>query len=259
MHEYEAGIIRTDHVGQDTFIIEADCPDIAREVTPGQFVQARASDGTDPFLRRTFSVCGADKEQGIVTFLIDVVGRGTELICDMKRGGTINLIGSLGTGFDFDFGGDGPAILVGGGTGAAPMIFLAHRLIEETCREVTFMMGARTASGHAAVEQLLDDSVPYLKATDDGSAGYHGLVSGLLNEHISVIAPSALFTCGPRAMMKAVADISAERSLPCQVSLEERMACGVGACLGCAVEMRDGRMARSCVDGPVFTASEVIL
>lgn len=259
MREYEAGIIRTENCGNGVYIIEIDCSGIACDVSPGRFVQVRVGSGTDPFLRRTFSVCGSDPERGTFRLLVDNVGPGTGLLCSMKRGGTVSVIGGLGTGFNTALGGDCPCVMVSGGSGAAPLLFLAERLSKESSRDVTFLSGARTASGHAAVKKLMPADVCLLTATDDGSEGYHGFVSGLLAERLSEISPSAVFTCGPHPMMKAVASVAAAAGIPCQVSLEERMACGIGACLGCAVEMRDGRMVRSCVDGPVFDAGEVVL
>ena len=99
--------------------------------------------------------------------------------------------------------------------------------------------------------------ITVMNATDDGSSGFHGMVSALLEETLKSVNPEAIYTCGPHAMMKEIARIAESISLPCQVSLEERMACGIGVCLGCTVRLSDGRMVRSCVEGPVFNALEV--
>ena len=259
MHEYEAGILRTEFRGMNTCIIELSCEVIAREVVPGQFVQVRVGTGTDPFLRRTFSVCDANPERGEIKLLIEIVGRGTSLLCAMKRGGNLNLIGSLGTGFDMELGGKGQCILVAGGMGAAPLIFLAEKLRTSGKREVTFIIGARTADSLKVIDGLIGDGMIVKAATDDGSVGFHGMASELFEEYIESVKPEAVYTCGPHAMMKDVARIAEQSSIPCQVSLEERMACGIGVCLGCAVLLKDGSMVRSCVDGPVFNASEVVL
>jgi len=259
MREYEAGIIRTNHYGANTYLIDISCAGIAADVAPGQFVQVRVSMGSDPFLRRTFSVCGADRTHDTVTLLVDVVGPGTELLCSMKRGGSVSVIGPLGRGFDMDLGGDGQCALVAGGSGAAPLMFLSERLISERSRPVTFMMGAGTADSLGVISFLDGRDITVLTSTDDGSAGFHGLVSELLENSIAELNPAAVFTCGPRAMMRAVAHTAEKASIPCQVSLEERMACGIGACLGCAIQKKDGRIVRSCIDGPVFNADEVDL
>ncbi|MBT4484846.1 MAG: dihydroorotate dehydrogenase electron transfer subunit [Candidatus Latescibacteria bacterium] len=257
MHEYEAGILRTDFRCEKSCIIDLSCKAIAREALPGQFVQVRVGSGTDPFLRRTFSLCGTDPARGEIRLLVDIVGRGTELLCSMKRGMNVNIIGSLGTGFDMKLGGTGTCVLVAGGSGAAPLIFLANRLITSTKRPVVFIMGAKSSVYLSVIEGLKSDGIIVKTATDDGSAGFCGPVSELLDKQIEDIKPDALYTCGPHAMMKAVSHLAEKYSIPCQISLEERMACGVGACLGCAAPLRDGRMVRTCVDGPVFHASEV--
>jgi len=259
MREYEAGIIRTERSGGAAFILGLSCPGIAREVLPGQFVQVRVSEGTDPFLRRTFSVCDADAENGEITLLIDEIGRGTAILCSLKRGGCVSVIGPLGRGFDPGLGGEGPCLLVAGGTGAAPLLFLFRRLLENGVRAAAFLAGARTAESLAAVRKLVPANADVSFATDDGSLGYRGFVSGLMAEALERGKSSAVFACGPLPMMRAVAGLAARSVIPCQVSLEERMACGIGACLGCAVKMRDGSMVRSCVDGPVFDAGEVLL
>ena len=257
MQEYEAGIIRTEFRGDNKYLISLSCKDIASKTAPGQFVQVRVGIGTDPFLRRTFSVCSADAERGIIQLLIDIVGRGTELLCCMKRGGTVNIIGPLGTGFDIHLGGDGQCILAAGGTGAAPLLFLAETLCRSVKRPVTLMMGGHTDSAIKVIDGLISDGITVINATDDGSSGFHGMVSALLEETLKSINPEVIYTCGPYSMMKEVARIVEYASLPCQVSLEERMACGIGVCLGCTVRLRDGRMVRSCVEGPVFNAFEV--
>lgn len=260
MREYEAGILRIERFSSGTHVIEIECPGIAEEIVPGQFLQVRVGNGVDPFLRRTFSVAGADASRGICTLLVDVVGRGTELLCGLKRGGVIDVIGALGTGFDMTLAGKGSAVLVGGGTGMAPTLFLAGRLASMGKEgRIVLLLGARTVCGFDAADKLAPSDVEIMKATDDGSFGYHGFVTGLLSDFLQELSPSAIYTCGPHPMMKAVAAIASERSIPCQVSLEERMACGIGACLGCAVQMTDGRMARSCVEGPVFFADKVVL
>jgi len=256
MREYEAGILRIEHCGPRLYLIEMSCGEIAREAVPGQFIEVRTGSGTDPFLRRPFSVAGADRAEGSIVLYVDVVGPGTGLLCSMRRGECVNVMGPLGSGFDTNLGGGGPCVLVGGGTGAAPLFFLAKRLTETARRKVTFMAGAKNADSLNAVESMCG-GVTVMTATDDGSAGYHGFVSELLDENIDVVEPSAIYACGPAEMMRAVSRIAARRNIPCQVSLEERMACGLGVCLGCAVRLKDGRMVRSCVDGPVFDACEV--
>ncbi len=259
MQEYAADIIRIEHIALESYLISIECPGIATTIKPGQFVQVRAGDTTAPFLRRSFSICEVDVDKGYVTLLVNVVGPGTKMLCHMKRGYTVSVIGPLGHGFDMERASTGSIVLVAGGTGAAPLIFLANTLGERKTGTSTFIIGGKTADAVKSAELCLDTSVTILEATEDGSRGYHGFVTGLLEKKMPEIKPSMIFTCGPHPMMKAVAEIAESHSLPCQVSLEERMACGIGACLGCAVEMKNGKMLRSCVDGPVFNAEEIVL
>jgi dihydroorotate dehydrogenase electron transfer subunit len=254
MREFEAGIIRTEHRGQSYRRIELDCPDIARIAAPGQFVQVRACGGSDPFLRRTFSLCGSDPERGILSLLIDVVGVGTRIIAETGRGRTLDLIGPLGRGFDLFPGRKEHWVLVAGGVGAAPLLFLGSRLAGDAAKRVTFLMGARTRAHHTLIDRMLPESVRVLRATDDGSLGFRGYVSDLLDAEFDALAPDVIAACGPNSMMEITARIASARGVRCMVSLEERCACGIGACLGCAVKLADGRMARSCAEGPVFDA-----
>lgn len=257
MQEYEADIILSECRAAHTYIVDLLCPGIAKNVVPGQFVQVRVGSGTDPFLRRTFSVCGVDRERGYLTLMIDMIGRGTEMLCTANRGDTLNIIGPLGTGFDIALGGESFRVLVAGGVGAAPLVFLAREMSTISRQPLFFMLGARTKAALGIIDGLLPGTVELLVATDDGSAGHHGLVTEILANDLSSLRPGAVYACGPHEMMKSVAGITKKAGVPCQVSLEERMACGIGACYGCVVKLRDGRMVRTCVDGPVFSAKEV--
>ncbi len=260
MREYEAGITRTERTGPVTFIFGLYCPEVAAEAVPGQFLQVRTSTGTDPFLRRTFSIADADERSGEVTLLIDEVGRGTSLLCSSKRGGVLSIIGPLGSGFDTAPAKEKTVLMVSGGTGAAPLLFLA-RFLRRRLNEaaIVFLAGARSASHLEAVRRLSPENLDIAFSTDDGSLGHHGLVTEAMQAEIERTKPAVIYSCGPLPMLREVSRIASFERVACQVSLEERMACGIGACLGCAVKLRDGSMVRSCVEGPVFDASEVVL
>lgn len=255
MNEYEADIIRTETRGRSIFVLDIQCGDIARTAVPGQFVQIRVAEGTDPFLRRTFSIAGCDPAGETVRLMVDVVGHGTRALCGMGAGESLGIIGPLGKGFDPAFGGNDAALLVGGGVGAAPLLFLVRGM---NGRKSVFLMGGRSAGHVAMVDGLVPNGVPVRYATDDGSRGYHGLITGLLEEELTARRPAVIYACGPHPMMRVVAGIARREGIPCQVSLEERMACGIGACLGCAVQLTGDRMVRACADGPVFDAEEVV-
>jgi dihydroorotate dehydrogenase electron transfer subunit len=254
MQESEAGILRTDTLGDNKYLVTLDCGQIARESSPGQFLQIRTGQGSDPFLRRTFSISGTDPVKGELNILFQVVGNGTEILCGLKRGRSVNIIGPLGKGFDFNVQREGTALLIGGGIGLAPLLFLSDRMKASGITH-SFIFGARNLSGINSVRNFLPDGCIY--STDDGSEGYCGYVHEILDINIGTFSPYAIYTCGPEPMMRAVARVAHKNGVPCQVSLEERMACGIGACFGCAVPHIDGRMVRTCVEGPVFDSREV--
>jgi dihydroorotate dehydrogenase electron transfer subunit len=221
---------------------------------PGNFVNIKCGGA---FLRRPISV--ADFRGREMTVVFELRGEGTRWLSRCAPGETLDVLGPFGHGFAVP---DAPAVrdilLVGGGVGAAPLLFAARRAQE---------MGIRAAAllGFRGIEQVMLEaeftrvSHGVYIMTDDGSYGFHGAPPLIMPELLK--NASAVLTCGPRGMMKRVAELAAEHGVPCQVSLEERMACGVGACLVCACKTRtDGetRMSRVCTDGPVFAPEEVV-
>lgn len=254
MQESEAGILRIDTLGDSKYLLALDCGQIANESSPGQFIQIRTGNGTDPFLRRTFSISGVNPGKGELKILFQVVGIGTEILCGLKRGISLNIIGPLGKGFDITIPHESKALLIGGGIGIAPLFFLSDRMRDLGISH-SFMFGARNLSGIDSVKKFLPDKCVY--STDDGSEGYCGYIHEMLDLNIGIYSPSVIYTCGPDPMMREVARVAHKNGIPCQVSLEERMACGIGACFGCAVPHLDGRMVRTCVEGPVFDSREV--
>ncbi len=258
MREYEAGIIRIEPRGPSAYAIDLECRGLADDAVPGQFTQVRVSDGTDPFLRRTFSISGADPESGVVRLMVDVVGPGTRLLCGMRPGMAISCIGPLGRGFDLAAGHDSRAcLLVAGGVGVAPLLLLAARLRAKGDRDIHFLMGGRSSDHVSMAEDPALDGLSVVYATEDGSRGERGYVTIPLESSLREGRFGMLYACGPHPMLKAVAGMARAFRVPCQVSLEERMACGIGACLGCAVKLANGRVVRACSEGPVFDAEEI--
>jgi len=262
----ERGEIRSNvMVAPDIFEMAAHLPKIAGLAEPGQFVHVRTSPADasplDPLLRRPFSVYRADLEGGVLSVLYDVVGRGTKMLSQRRPGETIDVLGPVGHGFSIPEGLKS-ALLVAGGMGVAPLVFLGHRLSDSGVRSVA-LIGARTKERILGKDELAALGVEVCFATDDGSAGYAGPVTDLLAEHLERSAAEGVFAVGPEPMLRKVAELTWSRKIPCQVSLESRMACGVGACLGCVVHVRSSddvpQYKRVCVDGPVFDARELIL
>ncbi len=199
--------------------------------------------------------------------LYEIRGRGTALLAEKKPGDLVDVIGPLGTGFTLPDSPTQQIVLVGGGIGAPPLSFLASTIAKSFgCERLTTMIGAQTAEKHICADEFrglsVDDNACLL-ATDDGSCGHSGLVTDILRERLkseSLISPM-IYACGPTPMLKAVALIAKEYHLKCQVSLEAKMACGVGACMGCVIKVHNGggcKYVRVCHEGPVFDAEEVV-
>jgi NAD(P)H-flavin reductase len=219
---------------------------------PGQFYMLATAtgwggDGERPYLPRAFSHARAG-EDGQLDFLLEAIGPGTELLAAVRPGDELALVGPLGTGFDLDAP-EGPAIAVGGGIGAAPILCLS----DELGPEATVLLGFRSAEFALAAGLFLGS--PQV-ATDDGSTGRRALVTELLREALDREPDAAVFACGPPPMLEAVRALCAERDVRAQLALESGMACGYGACFGCVVPTRGGYV-RLCVDGPVLEAAEL--
>lgn len=238
------------------FYMVLDAGRIARQALPGQFVSVRVSDGFEPLLRRPFGVHGV--KGTCLEILYQVVGEGTRLLSRKKAGDRLDIIGPLGTGFYYRAASakSRPVMLVAGGMGVAPLVFLARRL---KGRKGCVLIGAGTAEEILCEKEFKDAGFDVTIATDDGSRGFKGYVSELLGEALSKtdFRPSVIFACGPLPMLREVAETARRCRLAAQVSLEEHMSCGFGACLGCVVKTRQG-FQRVCQEGPVFDAREIV-
>ena len=246
-------VVSNERVAEGVSRIVLDAPRTAGAVEPGQFVHLRISRHADFILRRPFSVHRA--RDGRIEILYQVVGLGTRALEDAVRDDVMDVIGPLGHGWRVP---DGTkrALVVAGGLGAAPMGMLVERLAEHGV-QVTFAQGAPSA-GKLLARELFDSLCRRsVVATDDGSAGTCGFVTVLSAEQLERERPDVVYVCGPEPMQRIVADQCAAAGVPCQVSLERLMACGIGACLSCVVATRDGQK-RACVDGPVFDAADVL-
>lgn len=225
------------------------------EPKPGQFFTMSASASTDPLLRRPFAFSAFNSEKCEAAFLYQVRGKATTLFSKLIKGDSISILGPLGNSFDLSKSGRNP-IVVGGGIGLGPMLFLANRL-KNNGKNPTFVSGFRTKSfiPETSDSRIWSDMDVKL-STDDGSFGYKGNVVELLNSIDS--DDSTLYCCGPHPMMKALVDWSGESTRDVIVSVEEVMACGIGACYGCAIESSvPGKTYRVCKDGPVFNAEDL--
>ncbi len=253
VREKRAAVVEAvDELGPDLFRIDLCGDRIGVGVQAGQFAMLEAPARPDCILLRPFSYFlapGPDR----AAFLIKVVGKGTEALARAPRGTAVAILGPLGNGF--------PALagetwLVAGGVGAAPFGELAGRL------ETRVLFGARTAA-EVGFAQALGEVVDAGKAerlelaTDDGSLGFAGSVVSLLDQRLAQHRPAAVFACGPTAMLRAVTDVSRRHGVPSWVSLEERMACGIGICRGCAHGDADGDWRCICEAGPVYEGGAI--
>lgn len=244
-------ILSNDKIGSDVWIMDVHAPQQAKEAKIGQFCNVRVSQGTAPLLRRPISYAGFDADKGTITLLYRVVGQGTELMTRLKVGDQLDCLGPLGQAFEAS----SKMLLVGGGVGIAPMLCIASHL--EKGQEAQVILGFRNQSESFWADLFEDTPAKVHITTDDGSMGTKGFPTIIMPNLIEANSFTSVMTCGPMPMMKGVAKVAAEQGVPCQVSLEERMGCGTGGCLGCACDGRDGKRYKVCKDGPVFPAEEV--
>jgi dihydroorotate dehydrogenase electron transfer subunit len=237
-------------------------PEVAQEARAGQFVMMKAGRSAEPPLRRPFSILRVDPSKGTFTIFIKVVGEQSRALAALLPGETALCLGPLGRPFPAPQDG-AEAVMVAGGYGIAPFLMLSEEL-RRSRRPGRVFYGGRSAVD-LQVRSLFDElGTNIVSTTEDGSVGHRGLVTEPLDAHLEKReGPAVLYACGPNAMLHAVATIAERRRIPCQVSLEPWMGCGVGTCLGCVVRVQEPNEARSryrcaCTEGPVFDADVVV-
>jgi len=253
-----AARLREVHSWGDHFRFVVDAPALGRESRPGQFVMVKVAEGTFPLLRRPLGSHDAGPE-GIELFF-KVAGAGTALLALKGPGDPLDVIGPLGKGFTVGGHLRGKsAFLVGGGRGIAPLFFLARALDEAGVRPIVFY-GGRTASDVPLADRFAAAGFEVRLSTDDGSLGFAGFVTALVEREMDRARPDAVYACGPDPMMKALAEVTAARAVPAEFSLEAVMGCGIGACWGCVHRIKDGQAegwTKICEEGPVFPGERI--
>ncbi len=243
-------ITRAEQLTADVYDFTLEAPALAVLAQPGQFAQIRLPGHA---LRRPISICGIDRAAGTLRFVFQVRGQGTAELAGFRAGDALEIMAPLGNGFSLDL--SGKVLLLGGGIGTPPLLGCAAHY----GKNAIAALGFRTREAVILEEDFQSAGAETLIATDDGTYGHHGLVTELAAEKDF----SAVLACGPAPMLRAAQALAATRSVPCFLSLEERMACGIGACLGCAVALvgGDGReyYGHVCKDGPVFDSRQVLL
>ena len=283
--QIKARIISNQRLNGNYWYLEFESGIIAQQAWPGQFVNIRVADTLEPLLRRPISIHGVKAPK--VKIIYEIIGKGTQILSARKPGEFLDIIGPLGNGFDtstaykfcaserdkqkplsinpeFVKGIDysrplakstqAKNILIAGGMGVAPLVFLAEKL---RLSKPLVLIGARSKKQILCLQEFKALGCTVKLATDDGSVGLKGRVTDLLSIVLEQTKPLGLFSCGPHPMLKTVAQIAQENKITTQLSLEEHMACGIGVCLGCVVLTKVGYKS-VCKDGPVFSSEELI-
>ena len=229
-----------------------EAPQIVTHSQPGQFVMVRTSEDHDPLLRRPLSIHRVG-ENGSLALLFKIVGRGTSWLAQCEKGEGIDLFGPLGRSFEVH---SRSLLLVAGGIGIAPLVFLAEKAVADG-RHVTLLSGAKTADG-IYPRHLLLPNITYVTITEDGSLGERGLATDLMAELTeSHQKDKQIFACGPVCMYRTMSALRHVKGKSIQVSMEARMGCGFGGCAGCTIETKRGPK-MVCKDGPIFELSDLI-
>lgn len=257
-------------LARDTYLVRLLCPSIGRAIRPGQFVMVRLPGSNDPLLGRPFALYDTVLEAGEpigIDFVYLVIGKMTTLLTQTRVGESLEIWGPLGNGFPAPpkF---GRVAMVAGGIGQTPFLAHTRELLgargfggqspRPLAQTVSIYYGVRTAELAAGVEDFRNAGAEVHLASNDGSVGHHGFVTDLLDRHPT---PDHLFGCGPEPMLHALGQQAERRGIPCHVSLETPMACGVGICFSCVapVKTSDGwDYKRVCVDGPIFESSKLM-
>lgn len=230
---------------------------VSQDAAPGQFVNIKCCKGLEVLLRRPISICSVDKDKETFDIVFQLKGRGTELLSEKIVGDSVDFIGPLGNSFNISSKYRRIAV-VGGGIGIFPLLYL---LKETPDAHRHAYLGFRNQENAVLIDEFQAESEKLSISTDDGSMGYKGVITESLKKDINDEKFDIIYTCGPMPMIKEVAKISAQGGIKCQVSLEQRMGCGIGACLVCACKIGkpdNWEYKRVCKDGPVFWSDEVI-
>ena len=254
---FNGTILKSEKLAEDIYFLRLKSGAIPENAVPGQFVNIKCGNGLDAYLRRPISILRANPSENTFDIVYMIRGKGTRLLSCVECGGTVDCIGPLGKGFTLPEKGE-KICVIGGGIGIFPLLFLLERSVEV---KKTAFLGFRTKELIVLQEDFEKASDKMVISTDDGSYGINGLITKPFSEYMETEKPDRVYTCGPVPMMKAVAEICIEKGIFCEVLMEQRMGCGIGACLVCACRVRhndDYDYERICRDGPVFNAEKII-
>ena len=258
--QLQAKLVNIEQLKNDIFKFSVEAKEIVKISKPGQFIEIRVTDQVEPFLRRPISIYNMDKENGILEFKFQVKGKGTEILSKKQVGDLVDIIGPLGYG-TFDYSKYQNLAIIGGGIGIFPLYELAKEA-KNNNKNVNTYLGFRNKEFVVLEKEFEEVSDELCLATDDGSYGKNGFAINFLKEDIEKGKIDSIYACGPLPMLRAVKDLAVQNNIPCQVSLEERMGCGIGVCLGCSVKVAKSPIDNPqyvgvCKAGPVFDATYV--
>ncbi|MBD3392372.1 MAG: dihydroorotate dehydrogenase electron transfer subunit [Chitinivibrionales bacterium] len=256
MRQFSATVVSNISLCRDLYRIDFAWDARAVGPAPGQFFTVRVSDSTVPLLRRPFAVSGYASDTRTASAIYQRRGRGTDLLAARQAGERLDVIGPLGNTFPPPKNSQ-RCFLAAGGIGLGPVLYLARHLVRDG-RDISLVFGARTSAGVPAAGTF--DGLSPAVCTDDGSQGFPGSAIDYLNTlEPGTFQDTVLYACGPMAMLKEYHAIAATHQCPCYVSIEQVMACGVGACMGCAIRVTtEATYARVCTDGPVFDSGVIV-
>ena len=254
-------ILENRKYGENLYKIEVFSPYICKNALPGNFINVKCTFAGmhDPLLRRPFSIYEVDRRFNVFSILYLVRGRGTAFLPGLKKGAILDFIGPLGKAFEIekDF---KKYVLVGGGIGVAPLCFIANELLTGG-KECHFIAGFKDSTFYSWERDLIKILRNYKIFTEDGSMGEKGIPSEYIRKNLKEFKDHVFVACGPRDMLKELQNIFSDKKIRAQVIMEEKMACGVGTCMGCVIRLKNGKggfdYKRVCSDGPVFDLMEV--
>jgi dihydroorotate dehydrogenase electron transfer subunit len=261
-------ILKNDEIQNNYFLMKVALHNTFTEPQPGQFVMLRIAGLSEPFLGRPISIYSFSQGKNFCSMelLYRVVGRGTEIMAGLLKNSQVEIHGPLGSSFSI-YPEKENIVFIAGGIGFAPLSLLANNLCKNFCYEksrLTFYLGAQTKTEIIGLERLKELCYHVHVCTDDGTVGKKMLVTQAFEKDMKIYQPehTAVYACGPKGMLKVLAKMMNDKKYNCQVSLEEKMACGTGACMGCATAIKENNKSiaykRVCTDGPVFNLKDVI-
>lgn len=253
-------LINKEKLKEDIYKFSVYSEEMCKLAKPGQFLEVKVIKGVEPLLRRPISIYNVNKEEKIIEFIFQIKGKGTDILSGVEIGKEIDIVGPLGNG-TFDIKDYKNVAIIGGGIGTFPLYELSKNIYGKS--NVNIYLGFRNKDFVVLEEEFSKVSNNLIITTDDGSYKEHGYAINKLKDDIEKgNIPEIIYACGPLPMLRAVQKLALEKEIPCQISLEERMACGLGVCLGCAVKVVTNDAETTtykhvCKDGPVFWANEV--